>query len=78
MQLFLSYSRHVFNIFHVFCFSIEKRKSEKRAEIISGPVLLEQYIALADFKKTGRGQISLVAGDIVDVIEKNENGTWAC
>ncbi len=42
--------------------------------MISEPVLLEQYVALADFKKIGRGQIGLVAGDVVDVIEKSDNG----
>eukprot|EP00794_Sanderia_malayensis_P005750 gene5750-6453_t len=51
-----------------------KKKSQRKADVISEPVLLEQYLALGDFKKSGRGQISMVAGDIVDVIEKTDNG----
>ena len=44
------------------------------AEVISEPVLMEQYVVQADYKKLGRGQISLVAGDVVEVIEKSDNG----
>ena len=42
---------------------------------ISGPVLLEQYVAVADYKKQNRNEVNMVAGDIVEVIDKNENGT---
>lgn len=45
------------------------------ADHISGPVLLEQYVAIADYKKQNRNEVNMVAGDIVEVIDKNENGT---
>lgn len=55
----------------------EKReKKEKTADSISDPVLLEQYIVLTDFKSKQRNQVSLAAGDTVEVIEKHENGWW--
>ena len=63
-----------------FCLSCraatQKVKGAKKAETISDPVLLEQYIALADFKKCGKGQIGLVVGDVVEVIEKSDNGMY--
>ena len=46
------------------------------AENISGPVMLEQYVAIADYKKQNRNEVSMVAGDIVEVIDKNENGKF--
>ena len=46
------------------------------AETISGPVLLEQYVAIADYKKQNRNEVNMVAGDIVEVIDKNENGKF--
>ena len=54
-----------------------KIKDKKKADVISDPVLLEQWIALSDFQKCGKGQISLVAGDLVEVIEKSENGIYS-
>lgn len=45
------------------------------ADHISGPVMLEQYVAIADYKKQNRNEVNMVAGDIVEVIDKNENGT---
>ena len=45
-------------------------------ENISGPVLLEQYVAIADYKKQNRNEVNMVAGDIVEVIDKNENGKF--
>lgn len=41
---------------------------------ISGPVVFEQYEVTADYKKKNKNDISLTAGDIVDVIEKNDYG----
>lgn len=45
------------------------------ADHISGPMLLEQYVAVADYKKQNGNEVNMVAGDIVEVIDKNENGT---
>ena len=41
---------------------------------ISGPVVFEQYIVIADYKKKNKNDISLSAGDTVDVIERNNYG----
>lgn len=39
-------------------------------------MMLEQYVAIADYKKQNRNEVSMVAGDIVEVIDKNENGKF--
>ena len=44
------------------------------AQNISEPIQLEQYIVIADYQKQNQSEISLLAGDIVEVIEKNDNG----
>ena len=41
---------------------------------ISGPVVFEQYEVICDYKKKNKNDISLAAGDVVDVIEKNDYG----
>ena len=43
-------------------------------KVISEPMQLEQYIVIADYQKQNRSEVSVLAGDIVEVIEKNENG----
>lgn len=44
------------------------------AKVISEPIQLDQYIVIADYHKQNRSEVSVLAGDIVEVIEKNENG----
>lgn len=44
---------------------------------ISGPVVFEQYEVICDYKKKNKNDISLTAGDVVDVIEKNDYGTYS-
>ena len=44
------------------------------ANIISDPILLEQYVAIGDYNKDKSNECSLRAGQTVEVIEKNENG----
>ncbi|PFX17297.1 SH3 and PX domain-containing protein 2A-like isoform X2 [Stylophora pistillata] len=48
----------------------------KHIHHISEPFLLEQYVAIADYKSTGVNDISLNAGNVVEVIQKNEHGWW--
>lgn len=43
---------------------------------ISGPVVFEQFEVICDYKKKNKNDISLTAGDVVDVIEKNDYGWW--
>ena len=47
-----------------------------KGKIISEPMQLEQYIVIADYQKQNRSEVSVLAGDIVEVIEKNENGIY--
>lgn len=38
------------------------------------PMLLEQYVVVASYEKQEPAEISLQAGEVVDVIEKSESG----
>ncbi|EDO39299.1 predicted protein, partial [Nematostella vectensis] len=40
------------------------------------PILLEQYVVITDYKKTQQKDLNLRAGNVVDVIQKNEHGWW--
>ena len=40
-------------------------------------MLLDQYIAIADYRKQAKNELSLVAGDVVEVFDKNENGEFS-
>ncbi|XP_075697209.1 SH3 and PX domain-containing protein 2A isoform X2 [Rhinoderma darwinii] len=51
-----------------------KRKSG--ADGNSEPMILEQYVVVSNYEKQENSEISLKAGEIVDVIEKNESGWW--
>ncbi|XP_038152527.1 SH3 and PX domain-containing protein 2A-like isoform X2 [Cyprinodon tularosa] len=42
----------------------------------SDPMLLEQYVVVANYEKQEPAEISLQAGEVVDVIEKSESGWW--
>ena len=45
-------------------------------EEISGPMVLERYVALADYEKQKKNECTLTAGQMVEVIDKNQNGWW--
>lgn len=38
------------------------------------PMVLEQYVVVADYQKQESSEISLSVGQVVDIIEKNESG----
>ncbi|XP_055968280.1 SH3 and PX domain-containing protein 2B [Sorex fumeus] len=40
------------------------------------PLVLEQYVVVADYQKQESSEISLSVGQTVDIIEKNESGWW--
>nr|XP_006138191.1 SH3 and PX domain-containing protein 2B isoform X6 [Pelodiscus sinensis]XP_006138192.1 SH3 and PX domain-containing protein 2B isoform X5 [Pelodiscus sinensis]XP_006138193.1 SH3 and PX domain-containing protein 2B isoform X4 [Pelodiscus sinensis] len=40
------------------------------------PMVLEQYVVVADYQKQESSEISLCVGQMVDIIEKNESGWW--
>lgn len=39
------------------------------------PLVLEQYVVVANYQKQESSEISLCVGQLVDIIEKNESGT---
>ena len=41
---------------------------------ISGPILLEQYRAVADYTRTQPKELTIAVGQQLEVIEKHENG----
>ncbi|KAM7072601.1 SH3 and PX domain-containing protein 2A isoform 2-T2 [Molossus nigricans] len=51
-----------------------KRKSG--ADTSAEPMILEQYVVVSSYKKQENSELSLQAGEVVDVIEKNESGWW--
>ena len=60
-----------------------KRKGSKETKVseISDPILLERYVAIADYEKQKKNECSLMAGQTVEVVDKNQNGglderTW--
>lgn len=55
-----------------------KRKGSKENKVseISDPILLERYVAIADYEKQKKNECSLMAGQTVEVVDKNQNGWW--
>ncbi|XP_062947856.1 neutrophil cytosol factor 1 [Cynocephalus volans] len=45
---------------------------------ITGPIILQTYRAIANYEKSSGSEMALAMGDVVDVVEKNENGWWFC
>ncbi|XP_053310900.1 neutrophil cytosol factor 1 [Spea bombifrons] len=45
---------------------------------ITGPIVLQSYRLIADYEKNSKSELGVKAGDVVDVVEKNENGWWFC
>ncbi|XP_022600413.1 neutrophil cytosol factor 1 [Seriola dumerili] len=45
---------------------------------ISGPIILDTYRVIADFTKTSKHEINLHTDDLVEIVEKNQNGWWFC
>nr|XP_028586201.1 SH3 and PX domain-containing protein 2A isoform X4 [Podarcis muralis] len=46
------------------------------ADASSEPMILDQYVVVSNYEKQENSEISLQAGEVVDVIEKNESGWW--
>uniref|UniRef100_A0A7N6BYD6 Neutrophil cytosolic factor 1 n=1 Tax=Anabas testudineus TaxID=64144 RepID=A0A7N6BYD6_ANATE len=51
---------------------------KNEANKISGPIILETYRVVADFVKTSKNEINLHSGDLVEIVEKSQNGWWFC
>ena len=63
------------------CSKVDREKAEKVTSVspveeISGPMVLERYVAVADYEKQKKNECSLTAGQMVDVVDKNQNGWW--
>ncbi|XP_015275615.1 PREDICTED: SH3 and PX domain-containing protein 2A isoform X2 [Gekko japonicus] len=52
------------------------KKAIGGADASSEPMILEQYVVVSNYEKQENSEISLQAGEVVDVIEKNESGWW--
>ncbi|XP_063100712.1 SH3 and PX domain-containing protein 2A isoform X3 [Cavia porcellus] len=51
-------------------------KRRSGADTNAEPMILEQYVVVSNYKKQENSELSLQAGEVVDVIEKNESGWW--
>ncbi|XP_008848989.1 SH3 and PX domain-containing protein 2B isoform X2 [Nannospalax galili] len=54
---------------------IGKKKSGNDLTSVD-PMVLEQYVVVANYQKQESSEISLSVGQVVDIIEKNESGWW--
>uniref|UniRef100_A0A2K6F5M3 SH3 and PX domain-containing protein 2A n=1 Tax=Propithecus coquereli TaxID=379532 RepID=A0A2K6F5M3_PROCO len=52
------------------------KKDVTGADTNAEPMILEQYVVVSNYKKQENSELSLQAGEVVDVIEKNESGWW--
>ncbi|XP_068592708.1 neutrophil cytosol factor 1 [Cebidichthys violaceus] len=59
-------------------FVISKDSTRGNASEISSPIILDTYRVIADFEKTSKHEINLHTGDLVEIVEKNQNGWWFC
>ena len=59
-----------------FCFLIfySRKKASIKGDKISMPKALEHYIAVTDYKKQEKGEITLKVGMLVEIVEKTETG----
>ncbi len=53
-------------------------KGQPKINEISDPLILERFVAIADYEKQKKNECSVSAGQTVEVIDKNENGVYAC
>ncbi|KAF7643188.1 hypothetical protein LDENG_00243710 [Lucifuga dentata] len=57
---------------------LSREKARGNMSEISGPVILDSYRVITDYRKISKHQIDLNAGDLVEIVEKNPNGWWFC
>uniref|UniRef100_A0A3Q3X1Z2 Uncharacterized protein n=1 Tax=Mola mola TaxID=94237 RepID=A0A3Q3X1Z2_MOLML len=55
-------------------FVVSRELTRGNASEISGPIILDTYRAMADFTKTSKHEINLRVGDLVEIVEKSQNG----
>ncbi|XP_040280761.1 neutrophil cytosol factor 1 [Bufo bufo] len=59
-------------------FLLKTDSNKKNVSDITGPIILQSYRAIADYEKTSKNELSVKTDDVVDVVEKKENGWWFC
>ncbi|XP_019952559.2 neutrophil cytosol factor 1 isoform X2 [Paralichthys olivaceus] len=59
-------------------FVVSRDLARGKASEISGPIILDTYRVIADFAKTSKYEIELRNGDLVEIVDKNQNGWWFC
>ncbi|KAI7813520.1 neutrophil cytosol factor 1 [Triplophysa rosa] len=68
---------HPFKRNETFIMSTSRSRSNTSSEI-TGPIMLESYRVIADYGKSSKYELTLKAGDMVDIVEKSPNGWWFC
>ena len=53
---------------------INSKGKQNPIESISDPIVLERYVAIADYVKQKKNECSLKEGQTVEVVDKNQNG----
>ncbi|KAG8587442.1 hypothetical protein GDO81_005663 [Engystomops pustulosus] len=59
-------------------FLLKSENAKKNVSDITGPIILQSYRAIADYEKNTKSELSVKASDVVEVVEKTENGWWFC
>ncbi|KAG9492582.1 hypothetical protein GDO78_000858 [Eleutherodactylus coqui] len=59
-------------------FLLKTDNTKKNASDITGPIILQSYRAIADYEKNTKSELSVNTDDVVEVVEKKENGWWFC
>ncbi|CAB1453244.1 unnamed protein product [Pleuronectes platessa] len=59
-------------------FVVSRELARGQASEISGPIILDTYRVVADFPKTSKYEIELRTDDLVEIVDKNQNGWWFC
>ncbi|XP_059828886.1 neutrophil cytosol factor 1 [Hypanus sabinus] len=57
---------------------ISKGRARTSSSEITGPMLLQTYRSIADYQKNSKYEMSIQTGDVVEIVEKHENGWWFC
>ena len=51
-----------------------KYSETNKGNEITGPLVLDKYIVIADYKKQNKKELNLKSGEVVEIVEKTENG----
>uniref|UniRef100_A0A7N8WLX5 Neutrophil cytosolic factor 1 n=1 Tax=Mastacembelus armatus TaxID=205130 RepID=A0A7N8WLX5_9TELE len=59
-------------------FVVSRELARGVASEISSPIILDTYRVIADFAKTSKNELNVHTDDLVEIVEKNQNGWWFC